>query len=258
MISFSSRSGARRLRQGSAVLAAIAVLAAGTAGCGVIRAAKKVVDNVDADRATMSAFTKKIQQGPTTFEVTYATTGSSPAAITYAVEPPNGLAFSDTPSGKNPAPGDEFRFIVNPTGEFACTPPQAGATSKWSCEQLPKASAADYQNILDFYTPTHWVKFLNGLSIAAGFAGDKVSSSSLTVNGFAMSCVDLVAQGVPGTSTICTTQQNLLGYVKVAGDTTSFEIKSFSSSPASSLLQLPPGATITKVTLPSTTTTTTS
>lgn len=257
MMSFGPRRGARRVRPLSVLLVALALLGgAGLSGCSVIRAAKKVIHNVDSNRATMSAFTKKIQAGPATFEVTYGTTGSSPATIVYAVEPPNGLVFSDTPSGKNPAPGSEFRFVVNQTGEFGCTPPQSAGSSKWSCEQLPKASAADYENILDFYTPTHWVKFLSGLSIAAGFAGDKVSSSSMTVNGFAMSCVDLVAQGVPGTSTICTTQQNLLGYVKVAGDTTSFEIKSFSSSPPPSLLQLPPGATITKVTLPSTTTTT--
>ena len=42
----------------------------------------------------------------------------------------------------------------------------------------------------------------------------------MTVNGFSMSCVDLQASGVPGTSTICTTSQGILGYVKVASDAT--------------------------------------
>jgi hypothetical protein len=50
---------------------------------------------------------------------------------------------------------------------------------------------------------------------------------------------------VPGTSTICTTAQGILGYVKVASDSTSFEITAFSSSPPASLFELPPGATVT-------------
>ena len=72
-----------------------------------------------------------------------------------------------------------------------------------------------------------------------------MTSSTKTVNGFAMQCVDFVASGVAGTSTICTTAQGILGYVNVASDSTSFEIKSYSASPPGSLFQLPPGATIT-------------
>ena len=102
------------------------------------------------------------------------------------------------------------------------------------------------------------MNFLKGLSVVAGLAGDKVTTSSKTVNGFAMSCVDLVATGQPGTSTICTTAQNILGYVSTAGSSTSFEITHYSTSPASSMFQLPPGATVTTVTVPSSTTTTTS
>ena len=70
----------------------------------------------------------------------------------------------------------------------------------------------------------------------------------MSVNGFSLSCVDFVATGVPGTSTICTTTQGLLGYVKVASDSTSFEITSYSGSPDPSLFTLPPGATVTTVT----------
>ena len=53
--------------------------------------------------------------------------------------------------------------------------------------------------------------------------------------------------GWPGTSTICTTPQNILGYVKVAEGSTTFEITNYSGSPDASLFQLPPGATITTV-----------
>ena len=66
----------------------------------------------------------------------------------------------------------------------------------------------------------------------------------MTLNGFSMQCVDLRATGVAGTSKICTTAQHLLGYVQVASVSTSFEIKSYSSSPAASLFGLPPGAKI--------------
>ena len=38
----------------------------------------------------------------------------------------------------------------------------------------------------------------------------------MSLNGFDMNCVDLVAKGVPGTSTVCTTSQGILGYAKVA------------------------------------------
>ena len=79
----------------------------------------------------------------------------------------------------------------------------------------------------------------------AGLAGDKVTSSTMSLNGFDMNCVDLVAHGVPGTSTICSTSQGILGYVKVASDSTSFQITNYSSSPSASLFQLPPGATVT-------------
>jgi hypothetical protein len=86
-------------------------------------------------------------------------------------------------------------------------------------------------------------------------AGDKVTSSTMSLNGFDMDCVDLVAQGVAGTSSICSTSQGILGYVKVAPDSTSFQITDYSSSPSASLFQLPPGATVTTVTAPTTPTT---
>ena len=260
---------AMRSRRRAVGLALLAVLVGGLGltGCGIISKVKSAVGTAERNKATMESFTNKIQAGPTTFEATYVTTGSSPATVVYAVQPPNGLSFSDTPSGPGAANGPgKFQFIVKPNRRVRLYPPSSttgsggssGSSSKWACEKLPKASAADYTNILDFYTPTHWVNFLKGLSVVAGLAGDKVTTSSKTVNGFAMSCVDLVATGQPGTSTICTTAQNILGYVSTAGSSTSFEITHYSTSPASSMFQLPPGATVTTVTVPSSTTTTTS
>ena len=113
------------------------------------------------------------------------------------------------------------------------------------CQKLGSEEANNQNQILDFYTPSHWIGFLRDFSLAAGFAGDKVTTSTMTVNGFAMNCVDFVAPGVPGTSTICSTSQGLLGYVKVANDATSFEITKYSTSPAASLFELPSGAKVT-------------
>lgn len=226
---------------------AVSVTAAllGLTACSTLNKIRTTVHDIRGNRATIDHFTSTLQTGAATpFEATYVTTGSSPATIVYAVQPPRGVAFSDTPSGGT---GDTtpVHLIVNSSGEFACT---LHSTGRWSCDKLGTVDAATQNKIFDFYTPSHWISFLKDFSLAAGIAGDKVSSSSMEVNGFALHCVDFQATGVPGTSTICSTQQGILGYVKVADDSTSFEIQRYTSSPASSLFQLPAGATVTSAT----------
>ncbi len=235
----------------------VALLVAGLAlaglvatGCSALSKVKQTYENVKNNKATIDSFTQNLNNSKSVpFSATYATSGSSPATVVYAVNPSSGeLAFHLTETG---AGASNAQFIVNSSGNFACT--QSGAS--WSCQKVDKASAADEENLFNFYTPSHWVNFLKGVSLVAGLAGDKVTTSTMSVNGFSMSCVDLMAHGVPGTSTICSTQQNILGYVKVAQDSTSFEITNYSGSPSSSLFQLPPGATVTTVTAPTTPTT---
>ncbi len=209
------------------------------AGCAEVKAANHIRHDVDNNKSTVSAFTKQIKGGEATpFEATYVTTGASPATIVYAVQPPNGLLFTDTPTGGSDATASAD-IIVNSSGEYSC--------SKLNCQRLNPVKAQTENKIFDFYTAAHWVTFLQDFSLAAGFAGDTVTSSTKTVNGFAMKCVDFRASGVAGTSTICTTAQGILGYVKVASDKTRFEIKSFTASPASSLFKLPAGAKVTTV-----------
>ena len=221
-------------------LAVAALLMAGLAGCGVVQKINSVTHAVDANRAAIKAFTQGLRSGEAqAFSATYVTTGGSPTTITYAAQPPTDVAFKETALGGGTANLD---LVSNSSGEYSCT--SAGAASGWACQKLGKAEAVAQNQIVNFYTPSHWVAFLQAFSIAAGFAGDKVTMSSMTVNGFSMHCVDFHAKGVNGQSTICTTAQNVLGYVKVAGDATSFELKSYSSSPAASLFQLPAGAKI--------------
>jgi hypothetical protein len=235
------------------LVAAMALGACLLTGCGVISAIHKAVKTVEGNKATVDAFTSNIKTTKTaTFEVTYTTTGSSPAKVVYAVDSPSHeLAFTDTPSSAGST--NHIDIVVNASGEYACTPPSTGSGSTWTCQELPKTSAADENNILDFYTASHWVKFLNGFALVAGIAGDKVTNSTMTVNGFSMKCLDFQTSATAKKSTICTTPQGLLGYVKVATDSTSFEITNYSSSPTSSLFKLPPGAKITKVTVTTTT-----
>lgn len=241
-----ARRGAARAALGAGV---VALLATTLGACSVVQKVRSAADAIEGNRHTVDVFTSKLQSGTAQpFEATYVTTGAAPATIVYAVQPPKGLAFTDTPS----AAGTGVHLIVNAGGEYACTPP-SGPGVPWTCQKLDAVSAADQNKLFELYTPSHWVGFLKGLSLAAGFAGDHVTSSTMTVNGFAMQCVDLVASGIPGTSTVCTTAQGILGYVKVATDSTSFEIKSYTSSPDASLFTVPAGARITTVTTPTTT-----
>jgi hypothetical protein len=241
-----SRPARRRI---SGLFAVLLVGGLSLTACTALSKVSHAIHTVEGNKTTIDAFTNKIQSGEAeAFEATYSTTGSAPAKVVYAVQPPNEVAFSDTPSGSG-SNGGRFDFIVNSSGDYNCEPPSGSGS--WTCEKLSGASASEDNALVGFYTPSHWVTFLKDASIALGLAGDKVSNSTMSVNGFSLTCVDVVASGVSGTSTICTTQQNILGYVKAAGDSTSFEIDSYSASPSASEFQLPPGA---KVVVPTTTT----
>jgi hypothetical protein len=229
----------------TALVAAVALASwASLAGCSLAgTAVKKAVSTVQANKLVIGQFAAKLKVGQQPqFEATYVTTGSAPSTVVYAVRPPGSLLFSAAPSGSG-SPLNTARVIMNLSGAYACTrAPGAG----WVCDKLAKSSAAAQKKVLDFYTPAHWVAFLTELALTAGFAGDKISRSTMTGNGFTMQCVDLRATGVAGTSKICAIGQHLLGYVQVASVSTSFEIKSYSGSPPAALFDLPAGAKITK------------
>ena len=238
-----------RLRNLAMVALTLVVGAFGLTACSVVDKVKNAVQDVHGNKATIDSFTTKLQSGAAApFEATYVTTGSAPATIVYAVQPPKGVAFDLTPTGGT---GDSTptHIVVNSSGEWACSQSSGnGSSAPWSCQKLGTADAATENQIFNIYTPAHWVGFLRDFSLVAGLAGDKVTSSTMTVNGFSLNCVDFNAPGVAGTSTICSTAQGILGYVKVASDSTSFEIQSFSTSPPASLFELPPGATVITVT----------
>jgi hypothetical protein len=113
-----------------------------------------------------------------------------------------------------------------------------------TCTKLGKLDALARNQIVDIYTPQHWVSLLDGFALAAGFAGGKVTMSDMTVNGFALHCISVKTTASSQLTTICTTPQNLLGYARLAGSTTAFEIKAYSASPSPALFTLPRGAKI--------------
>jgi hypothetical protein len=216
-----------------------------------VKAGRSIEKSVKGNRATIDSFTTSMKSSESaTFEATYKTSGKSPATVVYAVKPPNGVSFTDSPTGKKGGTG-RVHIIANASGEYVCTP-GPGAHSATRCEKATALGASAENSLYDFYTPSHWIGFLKGFSLAAGFAGDKVTSSTKRLNGFTMPCVDFHAAGVPGTSTICTASQGILGYVKVAGSPTSFELTKYSSSPPASLFKLPAGAKVTTITIPTT------
>jgi hypothetical protein len=221
---------------------ALVVIGALATGCSTVSKIKQDVHTVESNKSTVDSFTQNLQSNKDTpFEATYTTTGSAPATIVYAVDPSaGGLAFHETQTGST---ASNVQIIVNSSGEYVCN--QSGAGAAWSCRKLGTADAAGENKIFDLYTPSHWISFLKGVSLVAGLSGDKVTTSTKSLNGFDMNCIDLVAKGVAGTSTICSTSQGILGYVSVASDSTSFQITNFSSSPSPALFQLPPGATVT-------------
>jgi hypothetical protein len=233
---------ATRARMPACVLAAAALVAV-MSGCSVVQTVNKVRHDVDSNRSTIKTFTSGLKSAETTpFQATYTTTGSEPTTITYAAQPPKDAAFRQTSSDSSGGTS-HLDLVSNAAGEYSCS--SSGTSATWSCTKLSKPEAIAQNQIVGLYTPSHWITFLDGLSTAAGFAGIKVTTSTMTVNGFSLNCVDFRGKHI-GDSTICTTQQDVLGYVKVAHNPTSFEIKSYTNSPPASAFRLPAGAKITK------------
>jgi hypothetical protein len=222
---------------------AFGAAAALATGCGATSKVNDAVDNAEGNTASIDSFAQNFDRDMAVpFQATYTTTGSSPATNVYAVnQSANEVAFRSTTSGSR---GTNVWAFTNSSGVYVCHQGTPGGA--WSCSK-GSLSSAEVRKLTDVYTPAHWIEFLKGFSQLAGLTGDKVTSSTMSLNGFDMKCVDVVAQGETGTSTICSTEQGILGYVRVAQNSTSFEITNY-SSPDPTLFQLPPGATVASTT----------
>ena len=224
------------------VMASLVAVGALATGCSVVGKVKQAVHTVEGNKATIDSFNQNLQSTKDTpFEATYTTTGSSPATVVYAVDPSQRRpCLPRDPDGIERVhhPGDRERL-----GRVRVQPEWIG----WRVvmPEVGPGRCHHENKIFDVYTPSHWVSFLKGVSLVAGLAGDKVTTSTMSLNGFDMNCVDLVAKRRAGHQHHLQTSQGILGYVEVASESTSFQITNYSSSPDPSLFQLPPGATVT-------------
>jgi hypothetical protein len=90
------------LRKAAVAVAVVMVAAFGFSACSAILKVRDAVHDIRGNDATIDSFSTKLQSGTATpFEATYVTTGSAPATIVYAVQPPTGVAFDDTPFGRD-------------------------------------------------------------------------------------------------------------------------------------------------------------
>ena len=236
------RAGLRRM----VVVAVMVVpLALGLTGCSAVNKAVnaiKTVHNMLHGSAAINSLTSKISAGDSaSYEVTYVTTGSAPATINYAADPPHDFAFDDTTST------GEIRIFAGSAGQFECNRPKSGGT--WSCLKTDVSGVNTTKLMYALYSGSYWIDFLKAYSVLAALHGVSISSSTMTVNGFKLQCAVVVSGNKPNqtTSEVCVTSQGILGYVSAAAKAADFEIKSYSASPPASLFQVPAGATVTTI-----------
>ncbi|MGO8721892.1 MAG: hypothetical protein ACLQRM_03980 [Acidimicrobiales bacterium] len=246
------RTGSTTWRKAVLVAVVVGTAALGLTGCSALNKAVnvvKTVHNLMHGSAAINSLTSKIQTGDatTSYDATWVTTGSSPATISYAATPPHDFAFVDTTST------GQLRLFAGSAGEYECNK-QSASGDTWSCIKAQGAEINTDKLVYALYSGAYWIDFLKIYSVAAALHGVTITSSTMTVHGFNLQCAVVVSGTKPNQSTseVCVTSQGILGYVSVSAKSADFEIKSYSTSPPSSLFEVPPGATVT--TLPTTTT----
>jgi hypothetical protein len=227
----------------------------------------KAIHNAIKAEGTLKALNANLQKSESaTYQATYVTTGSAPATVVVAQQPPHNYSVDVAQSGNRGA----FQYIANSTGFYACTEGTAGSTGSsgatgststsaagaapgWSCFKFGAGQSGQYNAVGELYTPQYWYPVLEAAATVGALAGLDVKSSTMSVNGINLQCTSLTAKsGNSGsnstqTGTWCVTSQGILGYVAASGDSTAFEIKSYSTTPAASLFQVPAGAKVTSV-----------
>jgi outer membrane murein-binding lipoprotein Lpp len=236
------------------VAVVVATTALGLTGCSAINKAAnavKAVHNLVHGSAAIDQLTSKMQSSDTSaYDVTYVTTGSAPATVRFAVDPPHDFAFDDTTST------GEFQVLGGAAGVFECSRSSSGSSSAgaWSCVKAQGAEVDTDKLAYALYSGSYWIDFLKIYSVAAALHGVTISSATMSVNGFNLQCAVVVSGSKPNeqTSEVCVTSQGILGYVSVSARSADFEIQSFSPSPPASLFQIPAGATVSTLPTPTT------
>jgi hypothetical protein len=240
-----SRTNVRRLARPAALLLSVAAVTLALSGCSVVKA----VHALATGNKSLNNLTKQLQTNENAkYSVTYETTGSSPSTVQYAQDPPTNFAYISP--GTNNSGGSEI--VQNSTGFYDCSQASSSSGSsggQWTCLKVSAAQTGTYTDLFQFYTGAYWYTILDAYSSIAALAGVRITSKTMSVNGFSLQCIDIsgttgTSQNDNGNGTFCVTSQGILGYVASQGSSSVFEIKDYSSSPASSLFQLPAGATV--------------
>lgn len=243
---------------GAAVAVAVLMGAPGLAGCGAGHAASKVSHPAAGNhpvagtmaaggKGTVGAFIAKLQaRTATPFEAKYLRTGKAPAVIVYAVRPPDGLLFSESPIAGR---GRRIRVVVNGSGEYRCIQRRTGQ-AQWTCQQLTGASAAAQNKNFAIYTAAYWATYLKKLPLAArarATTSTMPADAPLTIGkgarAGAMNCIGFRTPGF-GVSTICAAAPGILGSVFLCQGSTTIPMEWYTTSPPASLFQMPPGARV--------------
>jgi hypothetical protein len=186
------------------------------------------------DASQLQSLSSAVQSGEhASYKAVYTSQSSTGAAQTITIEqmPPKSV-FSTT-SGS---------VIDDGTHTYFCS--ASGAAEQ--CVTESSGGANPFASITALFSPTTLLNEFHAAegAAAAHTAGYSVAFSSGSYAGLAAKCLDYTA----ATQTVkyCVTDTGLLAYAQSTGGT--FELTSFSSSPAAGDFSLPPGATV--VTIP--------
>lgn len=199
-----------------------------------------------AGKTVIDSFIARLQAHPATpFEVKYPFgAGKVPAVIFYAVRPPDGLLFSESPvSGKS-----RTRIVVNGSGEYRCV--QRTGQARWACQQLTEAGAAAQAKTFAIYTAAYWATYLKNVVRTAGtrvttltMRPDAPPTIGKPARAGPMDCIGFRTPGF-GVSTICAAAPGILGSVSICQHSITIPMEWYTTSPPASLFQLPPGAKV--------------
>ena len=118
-------------------------------GCSAISKVKATYENVKGNKATMDAFTQNLNNGKSVpFAATYATSGSSPATVVYAVDPSSRRTCL-------PPDADRRQCVERSVHrEFFGQLRMHAERFVLVLQQARRGEREDQENLFDLYTPT--------------------------------------------------------------------------------------------------------
>lgn len=219
---------------------AVAVLVAGSLGCGAIRTAKNVGENI----STLGDFADKIEKSETvSYQAEYKLADDT--KVTVAQQPPAAAAV-----------GDKGRFLATPEAFYFCDTEQAELT----CSKTPNTDGSSYNTgaaALWGGVGTGFVSAPLALVLLTGallVPTAKVKKSDAKIAGQKSSCAEVsnLSEAKDNTTeldafTVCISDKGVLTRFSgtgTDGETKSVELTSYKDKVDGSLLEVPAGAKI--------------